>query len=392
MDFTLTGEETEFRATVRSFARTRLRPLVAAWDRDATPLPREIRGELAAMGLLGIALPERYGGTGAPLLFACLAIEELARVSQSAAWAVFEANVGPARILEQFVAEDLCERWLPPIIAGQRNMALSISEADAGSAATDLRTTARVEGREVVINGAKQWCSGSTDVSDYMVYVRASDEPGARGIGAAIVPADAPGLTFGPVRHYMGMRTIPHADMFFENCRVPLENLVLPAGSFSKLFRAFSIERIGNACMSLGLAADALDAATSYLTERQQFGRPLVEFQATQMALADMLMRIEATRLLIWRAACNAGNDIPTTLETSIAKCYANETAKYVCDAALGLMGATGYSDDQPVERHLRDSHGWPIAGGTPTMQRLRIASEFLGRRFEQRPPSRSAA
>jgi alkylation response protein AidB-like acyl-CoA dehydrogenase len=392
MDFNLSPEHVDFRATVRAFAATRLKPLAASWDSDATPLPRDVRAELADLGLLGITLPERYGGTGAPLIFACLAIEELARVSQSAAWAVFEASVGPSRILERFGTPEQCERWLPAIVSGERTMALSISEANAGSAATDLRTSARIDGDEIVVDGAKQWCSGSTEASDYMVYVRMSDDPGARGIGAVVVPGDTPGLEFGPLRHYMGMRTIPHADMFFSDCRTPRQNLVLPAGSFSKLFEAFSIERIGNSCMSLGCAAAALDAAVAYVTERQQFGRELVEFQAIQTTIADMVMRVEAARMLVWRAASNAGTGIPSALESSVAKCYSNETAKFVCDSALGLMGATGYSDDNEVERHLRDSYGWPIAGGTPTMQRLRIASEFLGRRFDQRLGSKAGS
>jgi butyryl-CoA dehydrogenase len=166
---------------------------------------------------------------------------------------------------------------------------------------------------------------------------------------------------------------------------VPAENLLVGGGGFSRLFRAFSIERLGNATMSLAIAQAALDRSTAYAVEREQFGRPIADFQAIQLKLADMAMRVDAARLLIWRAAANAVDGYPATLETSLAKCFANEAARDVATAAVEVHGGYGYSPEYPLERYLRDSHGWLLAGGTPTMQRLRIASELLGRRVSQR-------
>lgn len=385
MDFSLTDEQQRFKATIRDVARSEIRPHAQEWDRAAIPLPDGPRRKLAELGLVGITLPEAVGGSGAPLLYAVLAIEELARESQTAAWPVFEAAVGPARVIELFGTPEQRERWLPRIVRGDATMALAISEAHAGSAATDLSTCVEQVDGGLIVNGSKQWCSGAGHADDYLVYARTAEAPGSRGIGAIVVPSDAPGLTFGPRRLHMGCRGIPHADMFFDDCRVPADFFITPTGGFRQLFAAFSIERVGNAAMSLGLASSCLDRVAEYVKQRHQFGRPLMDFQAVQLTLADMLMRTDAARLLVWRAAANAGNGIPDTLESSVAKCYANETARFVADAALNLMGATGYSTDESIERHVRDSYGWAIAGGTTTMQRIRITSELLGARFDQR-------
>lgn len=385
MNFRLDDEAAAFRDSTRRVARDIYRDMGAQLERDGTPLPAAERTRLAELGLLGITLPETYGGAGAPLLFAVLAIEELARESQTAAFPVFEAATGPARVIELFGSEEQRARWLPEIVAGRRTMAIAISEAEAGSAATDLRTTGRRDGGDIVVDGAKQWCSGAGHAELYLVYCRMSEAPGAAGIGAVVVERDTPGLEFGPRRHHMGFRGIPHADMFFSGCRVSERDVVVTPGGFRQLFSAFSIERLGNAAMSLGIAASALAIASEHVGVREQFGHPVLDFQAVQVALADMVMRTEAARLLLWRAASNAGSGAPEPLEASIAKCYANETARFVARTAMDLMGASGYSTERPLERHLRDSHGWAIAGGTPAMQRIRIASEFTGRRFDQR-------
>jgi alkylation response protein AidB-like acyl-CoA dehydrogenase len=166
---------------------------------------------------------------------------------------------------------------------------------------------------------------------------------------------------------------------------VPAENLVVGAGGFRKLFTSFSIERLGNATMSLAIAQAALDRTLEYIQQRRQFGKPLVEFQSIQLTLADMLMQVEAARLLIYRAAANAGTGLPRPLEVSLAKCTANEMAKRVTDLAMQLHGGNGYTEEYGLERLHRDAHGWAIAGGTPTMQRIRIVSELLGRSFDQR-------
>ena len=184
----------------------------------------------------------------------------------------------------------------------------------------------------------------------------------------------------------MGFHGIASADIFLDDVRVPAGNLIVREGGFRRLFTAFSIERLGNTTMSLAICQAALDRAARYVQERDQFGRPLVDFQLVQASLADMIMSTEAARLLLYRAAANAGNGAPEPLEASIAKCFTNEAAKKVSDLAVQLLGGYGYTDEYDVERYHRDAHGWAIAGGTLNMQRIRIVSEYLGRRFEQRP------
>jgi butyryl-CoA dehydrogenase len=385
MDFRLSTEQEELRSAARQLAHGEFLPVAEAWDRDAELLLDAARRRLGELGYLGMTLPEDYGGWQAPLLDALLVLEEFGKVCLPPAFAIFEAAVGAVRVIELLGTPEQRRRWLPAVAAGEATMAVAISEPDAGSAATDMRTRARRDGDELVLNGGKRWCSGAGHSELYLVYCRLSDVPGAKGIGAVLVEHDAPGLTFGPRQIHMGFRGVAHADIFFDDCRVPAEQLVVGAGGFGRLFQAFSIERLGNATMSLAMAQAALDRSAAYVLERRQFGRPIADFQGVQLKLADMVMRTEAARLLIWRAAANAGTGFPVTLEASVAKCYANEVAREVTTAAMEIHGGYGYSGEYPIERYLRDSYGWLVAGGTPTMQRVRIASELLGRRFNQR-------
>ena len=194
-----------------------------------------------------------------------------------------------------------------------------------------------------------------------------------------------PGMTFGKPETLMGFRGIPSSDIYFDNCAVPVENVVVPAGGFKKLMEAFDLERCGNATMALAQASGALEDVVAYVQSRQQFGRPLIEFQAVQIKLAEMQMRVDAARLLIHRAACNAERGLPSIIESSMAKCFANEIAREVCGNAVQLMGAYGYSREYPMERRLRDAWGWGIAGGAVDIQKVNIASAMVGRRFDQR-------
>jgi alkylation response protein AidB-like acyl-CoA dehydrogenase len=288
-------------------------------------------------------------------------------------------------VIDLFGTEKQKLRFLAPVAAGEKTIAVSISEADAGSAATDAITKARLQGDEIVINGSKRWCSGAGHAEQYLVYVRFGDQQGAAGIGAVMVDKETPGLTFGPRENLMGWRGVHSADMFFDDVRIPVENQIIEQGGFKRLFTAFSIERLGNSTQSLALGQAALDRTVAYVQERKQFGKQIIEFQTVQAALADMVVQVEAARLLIYRAAQHAGTGAPVPLEASVAKCFTNEMAKRVTDLAIQLHGGYGYSAEYEVERMHRDAHGWAIAGGTPTMQRIRIASEYLGRRFDQR-------
>jgi alkylation response protein AidB-like acyl-CoA dehydrogenase len=375
----------ELAEMARQVARERYAPRAEAWDATREPFPHDERRYLGSLGLLGICLPERFGGSGAPLLHALVVIEELAKECRPAAFQVFEANTGPARVLALLGTQEQQSRFLPGIIAGDTSMALAISEPDAGSAATDMTTRAKYTDGDYTVNGAKRWISNGSEADFYLAYTRLNDEPGARGIGALIIEADRPGVSFGARERLMGFRGIPSADVIFDDVVVPGANLVVPAGGFAQLFRAFAIERLGNSTMSLAIGQAALDRTVAYVQERQQFGKPLIEFQAVQMALADMVLQVEAARLLIDRAARHAGTGLPDPLEVSLAKCTANEMAKRVSDLAMQLHGGNGMTEEYGIERLHRDAHGWAVAGGTPTMQRIRIVSELLGRRFDQR-------
>jgi len=386
-EFGLSGEQLLLRETAARLARDVYAPQALEWDRDRSFLPAAERQRLAETGFLGMCLPAEYGGGGAPLLDGLIVIEELAKASQVAAFPVFEANTGPARVIELFGSPQQKQRFLPPIVRGEVTLAVSISEPEAGSAATDLTLTARRDADEFVITGTKRWCSGAGHAEQYLVYARIDGEPGSRGIGALVVPADAAGLTFGPQERLMGFHGIASADMYFDEVRVPADNLIVQG--FKQLFTAFSIERLGNTTMSLAIGQACLDRTAAYVQQRIQFGRPIVEFQSVQMALADMVLQVEAARLLLYRAASGAGHGAPTSLEASIAKCFANEMAKKVSDAAMGLHGGYGYSEEYGLERYHRDAHGWALGGGTPSIQRVRIVSEYLGRSFSQRAPAR---
>jgi butyryl-CoA dehydrogenase len=384
----LNDDQRALREAVAKLAADRYALHAREWDTTSTPLPTEERKRLADLGLLGITLPEEYGGEGRPLLEALIVLEELAKATPIAAWPVFEACTGPARVIDLFGTPEQKAQLLPPIIAGERTLAVSISEPGAGTAATDMTTRGRIDGDQIIVNGVKRWCSGAGHSEQFLVYLRLDDQRGAKGIGAAVVDADAPGVTVGPQERLMGFHGICSADIMFDDVRVPIENLIVPAGGFNKLFTAFSIERLGNATMSLAVGQSALDRTTRYIAERQQFGRQIAQFQLVQGALANMVMQVEAARLMVYAAASGAGRGAPSPLAASIAKCTANEMAKTVSDLAIQLHGGYGYSEEYEVERLHRDAHGWSLAGGTLNIQRVRIASEYLGMKFDQRAPS----
>lgn len=385
IDLDLTPEQEQLRGTAARIAEERYAPHAEEWDQKSVPFPPIERRRLAEVGYLGMALPEAYGGGGASLLDALLVIEELAKRSLTAAFQVFEGNTGAARVIDLFGTADAKKRFLPPIAEGQVTMAVSISEPDAGSAATDLATTAIRDGDGYVLNGVKRWCSGAGHAEQYLVYVKLEDMPGSKGIGAIVVNRDSPGLTYGPPERLMGFHGIPSADMFFDRVRVPSENLIIEAGGFNKLFSAFSIERLGNATMSLAIGQACLDRTARYIQERHQFGKAIAEFQLVQAALADMVMQVDAARLLLYRAAARAGTGAPRPLEASVAKLFANDMVLKVTDSAMQLHGGSGYSIEYGIERMHRDARGWALGGGTANIQRLRIASEYLDRRFDQR-------
>ncbi|MGF1544931.1 MAG: acyl-CoA dehydrogenase family protein [Parvularculaceae bacterium] len=385
MDFQLTDDQTQLRDAARAFARAELPDVAKKCEAEGSPPPPDVVKRYAEMGFLGVNVPTALGGLGLGNLEALLILEEFAKISSAAAFPIFESCVGPVRAIEHFGADALARRVVPAVCRGEKVVAIAMSEPDAGSALTDLKTKAAQSGDVVVINGMKRWCSGGGHADGYVVWCRMSDDPGAKGIGAVYVENGAPGFTFGPQEQLMGFRGVPSADLFFDDVEVPAENVVVPAGGFKKLMEAFDLERCGNATMALGQASGALEDVIEYVQERKQFGKPIVDFQAVQLRLAEMQMKVEAARLLIHRVACNAEQGLPSILDSSVAKCFANEIAREVTGSALQLMGAYGYSKDFPMERRLRDAWGWGIAGGAIDIQKVNIASAMVGRRFDQR-------
>jgi butyryl-CoA dehydrogenase len=385
MDFKLSEDQLQLQRTARTFARAELPKLASALEHHNRPSDHLVVKRFAEMGFLGINVPVPLGGLGFGNLEALIVLEEFAKVSSAVAFPVFESSVGPVRAIEHFAPAALRDRVVPAVCRGEMIVAVSMSEPDAGSALTDLKTRGVVDGDHVVLNGTKRWCSGGGHADAYLVYCRLSDDPGAKAIGAVLVEKDTPGLSFGPPEELMGFRGVPSCDLNFDMCRVPVGNIVVPAGGFKKLMEAFDLERCGNATMALGQASGALEDVTTYVQERIQFGKPIVEFQAVQIKLAEMQMKVDAARLLIWRAAANAEDGLPSVLDSSVAKCFANTIAREVAGDALQLMGAYGYSKDFPMERRLRDAWGWGIAGGAIDIQKTNIAAAMLGRRFDQR-------
>ena len=385
MNFTLSEEQKALQDSVRKFAQTELPEIAKQIEETGHPPNIEIRKRFGELGYLGVNLSAKYGGSGGSHLDAVIVLEELAKISIAVAFPVFESCFGPSLAIAHFGSETLKDWLLPDICSGNLILAVSMSEPSAGSALTDLSTKGVVGDNHVILNGTKRWCSGAGHAEAYVVYCRMSDEQGAKGIGAIVVEKDTPGFSFGKQEHHMGFKGVASADMYFDNVRIPIENILVPAGGFSKLMEAFDLERCGNTTMSLAVAQSAFDFVLSYTQERKQFGKPLVDFQAVQIQIAEMKMKLDAARLLLYRAVVNAESGLPSIADSSIAKCFANEIAREVTGKAMQLMGGYGYSTEFPLEQKMRDAWGWGIAGGAIDIQKINITSAIVGRRFNQR-------
>ncbi|MEE4537362.1 MAG: acyl-CoA dehydrogenase family protein [Erythrobacter sp.] len=388
MNFQLSEEQSALQDAARTFARGELPELAREMERHDYPVPPDMLARYGAMGFLGINLPEEYGGLGLGHVEALLVLEEFAKISNAVAFPVFEALVGPVRTIERFGSSAMKARVLPQVIRGEKVVAVSMSEPDAGTALTDLATTARPHGNGYRVSGTKRWTSGGGHSDYYVTYCRFNDDPGAKGIGAVLLEKDMAGISFGKREELMGFRGIPTADITIDDVQISEEHVIIGAGGFGKLMSAFGLERCGNATQSLGLATAALDQALAYTQERKAFGKPIVDFQAVQLKLAEMAMKVDAARLLIHRAAANASaqdDGLPTAYESSLAKCYANEIVREVTALGMQVMGGYGYHKEYGMEQRLRDAYAWGIAGGAIDVQKTNIAASMVGRRFDQR-------
>jgi butyryl-CoA dehydrogenase len=386
MDFQFTPAQCEVRDRARRFAEEELKPQAAIWDEEER-FPTATVQRAAKLGFLGLTLPNKYGGSGLGPTEAIITIEEMAKGCTNTAEIVFDSLIGPIQVLLHFGSEQLRQKILPKAARGEHFIAIAITEPHAGSGATDMRSRARIEGDSVVFSGHKCFVEDVAAMNSCLVYVKFDDKPGAKSIGGVLVEKDQEGFTIGPPRKKMGVRGCIQADLFFDNCRVPRENLIVGPGEFGKLMSAFNLERCGNAAISLGVAGAALEEAIAYAKQRTQFGRPLCDFQGLQWKFARMAMQLDAARLLTYRAVTNAARGFPSMIEASMAKAYANEMAVSVSNDSLQMFGGLGYLRECPLERLVRDARAWGIAGGAVEIQLINIASELFGRRFNQWPP-----
>lgn len=382
MLFHHTAEQLAFRDAVERFAKNELAQgaLERAHDRQ---YPREVARKLSQQGLLGIALDPKDGGQGGTLMDSVIAIEAIAKYCPRSADVIQAGNFGPLRTLAEFATPDLKSKYLPRLLHAEAIISLCMSEPEAGSATTDLKTSATKVDGGFLLNGSKVFSTHSPYADIFLVYVRFG--AGVKGIGSVIVDRGSPGLTMGKPSRFMSGEE--WSELHFQDCFVPQENLLLGAGGFKRQISGFNVERIGNAARSLALGRYAFDQAKAYAMTRTQFSRRLSEFQGIQWKFSDMAVKLDAAQLLLYQAADTAAGQLPSAYDTAVAKLYCNLTGHEVSNESMQVMGAAGYSQLSLVEYCVRRTRGWMIAGGSIEMLKNRIAEEVFGMKFDQRPP-----
>ncbi len=380
MDFRPTEEQELLRRSVREFAETEIRPHVREWDQDQH-FPSELMPKLASLGLLGIQFPEQYGGAAMSAIDYCICIEEIARVDPSVALSVAAHNGLCSSHIFLFGSEDQKQQYLTPLARGEKIGAWGLTESTSGSDAAGMRTTATRAGDCWVINGSKTFTTHGR-VGDIMVVMAVTDRAaGTKGISAFVVEQGTPGMTPGKKEDKLGMRASDTSEVIFENCRVRADQLVGDEGQgFVETMQVLDAGRIGIAALAVGLAQGAYEAALRYARERKAFGKTIGSFQAIQWKLADAATKIEAARLLTYRAAYLKERGGRTTLQSSMAKLYASEIAVKVADDCVQIHGGYGFVKDYPAEKYFRDVKLTTIGEGTSEIQRLVIARQLLSR------------
>lgn len=384
MDLSLSDDHLTLRKELEAFARAKLAP--GAHERaHSTEYPWDVAKLLAGQGLIGLTVAEEKGGQGGSLMDAVIAIQAIATACPRSADVVQAGNFGAIRTFAEYASEELSGRFLPQLLAGEALIGLGMSEPEAGSAVTDLRTTATPSGEGYLVNGTKVFSTNSAEATVFLIYVRFG--PGLGGIGSVIVERGTPGLTVGPPASFMNGEQ--WCELYFENCYVPAENVLLGEGGFKKQIAGFNVERIGNAARSVALGRYAFDEAKEHAKVREQFGRPLCEFQGLQWMFAEAAVKLESAQLLLWRAATEADRGLPSAFDTAVAKLAANQAGFDAANMAVQAMGGTGFSSESLVEYCFRRTRGWMIAGGSTEILKNRIAESIFDRRFDQRGGTR---
>ena len=381
MDFALSPEHLEIQRTVRDFAERRIVPVADELERKGE-FPHEIIREAAALGLLGVPYPEDIGGTGLDSLAYAITVEELSRASGSVGIIVSAHTSLGCNPVWLAGTDAQKERYLRPMASGEVIGAYGLTEPGAGSDSRGTRTRARREGDEWVLDGSKRFITNAGVAGTYVVTAVTEREAESGKISAFIVEAETPGFSIGRMEEKMGLHASNTGELIFEGARIPAENLLGEEGEGDKLFlKTLDGGRIGIAAMALGLAQAAYEAASAYAKERRQFGRPIGEFQGVAFMIADMATRIDAARLMTYRAAWLKDSGMSYTTEAAMAKLFASEVARDVTNDAIQVHGGYGYVTEYHVERYLRDAKLTEIGEGTSQIQRLVIARNILGLR-----------
>lgn len=387
MDFRLTDEQQMFYDTVQRFARAELAEGAAERARAET-YPWDVAEKCASMGLLGVTIPESDGGVGGGLVNAILAIQAVAEVCPRSGDVIQAANFGPVRTFAEFATPEQKERFLGPILAGKALISLGMTEPEAGSAVTDLKTSATPDGDGFRVNGTKIFGTHSSEADLFLVYVRYG--PGVGGIGSVLIERGMPGFTIGKPSTFMNGET--WSQLYFDNVHVPRENVLLGAGGFKKQIAGFNVERLGNSARALAVGRHAFNLARDHAAQRRQFGRELCEFQGLQWKFAEMAVKLEAAHLLLMRAAVNGEEGLPSAQDTAIAKLACNEAGYFAANEAVQILGGLGFSEESTAQYCLRRTRGWMIAGGSIEILKNRIAEGVFNRRFPQRAPQPQVA
>ncbi|MEN9760556.1 MAG: hypothetical protein RI906_382 [Pseudomonadota bacterium] len=370
----LNEEQRLIRDAVRAFVQERVAPLAARWDREAS-FPREALRGLAELGCYGVVVPQAWGGAGLDHVSLAIVIEEIAAGDGATSTIVSVNNCPVCSIFARWANDVQKAQWLRPLASGAMLGAFCLTEPQAGSDASALRTRARLEGDHYVIDGVKQFITSGLNADVAIVMAVTDAAAGKRGISAFIVPTNTPGYRVARLEDKMGQRASDTAQVIFENCQVPLANLIGQPGEGYKIaLSGLEGGRIGIASQAVGMARAAYEAALQYAHQREVFGQPIAAHQAASFRLADMATAIEAARQLIWHAAALKDADQPCLKEAAMAKLFSAEMAERVCSDAIQIHGGYGYVSDFPVERIYRDVRVCQIYEGTNDIQRLLIA------------------
>ena len=373
--FDISEEQEQVRQLTRQLAEREFREHALRWEQSGEFPWRNMR-LMADSGLLGATVPIEFGGGGGTWLDAAIILEEVGRCCYTTAMAALGELGVQTQAIVAYGTENQKQRYLPAIAAGELICAICITEPDAGSDIGSMRTSARIDGNQVVINGQKALISRGDAAGLFVVYVRFEGELSERPIGAVLVERDTPGFSVGQQYETLGGEGL--FELEFDEVRIPMENILVRDDGFRRMLTAFNGQRCLNASISVGIAQGAQDAATQYAIERTQGGQPIGRYQGIGWMLADNAIEIEAARALVRRAAARAGSGFPTRYEAAVAKTYANEMALRVTDRAMQVFGGHGWLREMPAERYLRWARYGPLGGGTPQIQRNAIARHLL--------------